>query len=133
MTKGDHHDPALFWKRGNNAMAGMGLLGVAVLWMMGHTTMGIGYGVGAGTIYLIIALYRRIARSYARPHVAPGVFQRILLLGGIVKYPLLLFIVFGVTRLGEPAALGFVIGVSFCLIALGTTAVLGEKAAKKAG
>jgi hypothetical protein len=94
--------------------------------LLGLHRMGIGVMAGVLTLGGVMAFYGWLVRRFARP--GNPSFQRILMLSGVVKYPLLMLAVYLVVRGGVQMAMGFAIGILLPLFGLTLLAIRANRA-----
>jgi hypothetical protein len=94
--------------------------------LLGLHRMGIGVMAGVLMLGSVMAFYGWLARRFARP--GNPSFQRILMLSGVVKYPLLMLAVYLVVRGGVQMAMGFAIGILLPLFGLTLLAIRANRA-----
>jgi len=99
------------------------LLLVMLLGLSGAVSVGIGLMVGVLTLGGILLFYAWLVRRFAQP--GSRGFRRMLLLSGMVKYPLLMLVIYLVVQGRTQMALGFALGV---LLPLGVLTVLALRA-----
>jgi hypothetical protein len=97
------------------------LLLTGLMAMLGLPRVGMGLVAGVLTLGSIMAFHSWLVRHFARP--GNRGFERILVLSGFVKYPLLLLVVYLVVRGGVQMAIGFAIGISLPLFGLTLLAI----------
>ncbi|MCS7066647.1 MAG: hypothetical protein NZL85_10315 [Fimbriimonadales bacterium] len=117
--------PEQLWRSLARLTVGLTLLLVAVLWLLGASRMGIGLVVGVLTLGGIMAFYAWLVRRFAQP-MAQG-FRRMLFLSGMVKYPILILVIYLVVLGGVQMVLGFVIGVLLPLSLLTVLAIRANR------
>ena len=92
------------------------LLLVVMLGLLGAAQMGIGLMIGVLTLGGILVFYAWLVRRFAQP--GSHGFRRRLLLSGMVKYPILMLVIYLVVQGGTQMALGFAVGVLLPLAVL---------------
>jgi len=105
-------------------LLGLALTGLATV--VGLPQVGIGVMAGVLTLGGVIAFHGWLVRRFAQPG-NPN-FQRILMLSGVVKYPLLMLVVYLVVRGGGQMAIGFAIGILLPLLGLTLLAIRANRA-----
>ena len=111
--------PEQLWRSLMRLTVLLTLLLVACLVLIGAPQAGIGLTVGVLTLGGIIAFYAGLVHRFARP--GSRGFRRVLLLSGLVKYPVLMVVIYLMVRGGVLMTLGFAAGV---LLPLGVLTVL---------
>jgi hypothetical protein len=94
--------------------------------LLGLHRMGIGVMAGVLMLGSVMAFYGWLARRFARP--GNPSFRRILMLSGVVRYPLLMLVVYLVVRGGVQMAMGFAIGILLPLFGLTLLAIRANRA-----
>ncbi|MEN3001395.1 MAG: hypothetical protein ABDI19_06090 [Armatimonadota bacterium] len=117
--------PEQLWRALARLTTGLTLLLVVMLWLLGVPRMGIGLMLGVLTLGSIMAFHAWLVRQFARP--GERGFQRVLFLSGMVKYPVLILVIYLVVQGGMQMVLGFVMGV---LLLLGLLTALAFRASR---
>lgn len=103
------HQPEQLWRSLTRLTALLTLLLSAILGLLGALQVSVGLMVGVLTLGGIVAFYAWLVRRFAQP--GSRSFHRMLLLSGLVKYPVLMLVIYLVVQGGMPMTLGFVVGV----------------------
>ncbi len=98
-------------------------LGFIATLMLGVPRVGAGLLTGTLTMGAITLFHSALARRFAQP--GSRAFPRMLMLSGVVKYPILILIVYLMVKGGMAMVAGFILGV---LLPLGVLTVLAVRA-----
>lgn len=126
-------EPQLFWGKAFAWIFGLGGCGVMLLTLAGRSSTAAGFAIGVATLAGILYFYKQVTVRFARPGVPSEAFQRVLLFFALLKYPLMLLIVYLVYRQGMEALVGFLFGIGLPLIIFTGLAIGNWKVPKKEG